>query len=321
MADNSAEVRQFLTTRRARVSPEQVGLPQVGHRRVPGLRRGEVATLAGVSIEYYTRLERGNLKSASDEVLEALAGALQLDEAERSHLADLARAARTRPSVRRTPSAGDGEALRPGVHRLLEAMTGSPAFVRNGRLDVLAMNRLGRALYAPMLLDPPGPSNMARFNFLDPRSRDLYPDWDVAADTAVALLRTEAGRAPFDRGLADLVGELSVRSEAFRTRWSAHDVRLHRTGTKSFQHPQVGRLELDFEAMELASPSRLVLTAYTAAAGTPSGDALELLAVLAATTDATTPAADPAGARTTRGTAADATHRASHPADEHRPHR
>lgn len=278
--DNRDEVRQFLTSRRAKITPQQAGLPvyDAGRRRVPGLRRQEVATLAGLSIDYYTQLERGRLSGVSESVLDAIARALQLDEAERAHLFDLCRAANTaaRPK-RRAP-----RAVRPVTLRIVEAMTDAPAIVRNRRLDVLAANPLGYALYAPLYPDPlhpdpTQPANLARFCFLDPRAADFYPQWDVAADTSVALLRTEAGRDPFDRDLSDLVGELSTRSEAFRVRWARHDVRLHRTGTKCFHHPLVGALELDFEAMDLSADDGLVLTAYSPAPGTPSHDGITLL--------------------------------------------
>ena len=280
--DNRSEVRQFLATRRAKITPEQAGLPFYGgNRRVPGLRREEVAMMAGVSADYYTRLEKGNLTGASDSVLHAVARALQLNEAEQAHLFDLARTANTAPSrvSRRQPA----PRVRPSVLRVLHSMTTTAAFVRNGRLDILAINQLGRALYAPVFDDPARPANLARFNFLDPRSIDFYPDWDAAADTSVALLHTEAGRDPYDRGLTDLIGELSTRSEAFRIRWAAHDVRLHRTGVKHFRHPAVGRLDLTFDAMEIPTDRGLTLTAYTAEPGTPSEENLRLLASWTAT--------------------------------------
>jgi hypothetical protein len=207
------------------------------------------------------RLERGNLSGVSDSVLNAIARALQLDEAERSHLYDLARAANTSTPARRRPAR---QQIRPGVRTLLDAMTDAPAFVRNGRLDVLAVNRLGEALYAPAFDTPDRPVNLARFCFLDPRADDFYPNWDDAADTTVALLRTEAGRDPYDRSLTDLVGQLATRSDEFRTRWAAHDVRLHHTGVKRFAHPVVGRLDLAFEAMPLPADPGLTLTAYNA---------------------------------------------------------
>ncbi|MFR9779594.1 helix-turn-helix domain-containing protein [Micromonospora sp. MS34] len=288
--DNRGEIREFLASRRARITPQQAGLPQFGGtRRVPGLRRAEVALLAGVSPDYYTRLERGNLTGVSDGVLEAIARALQLDEAERSHLFDLARAANTAPS--RTRRRTSGQQVRPSVQSLLDSMTDAPAFVRNGRLDILAANRLARALYAPVFDTPARPVNLARFCFLDPRATEFYPDWNDAANTTVALLRTEAGRDPYDRALTDLVGELATRSDDFRTRWAAHDVRLHHTGVKQFRHPVVGELTLGFEAMPLPADHGLTMTAYSAEPGTPAQDALRLLASWAATVEPTGSAA------------------------------
>ncbi|MGQ5261930.1 helix-turn-helix transcriptional regulator [Micromonospora sp. ZYX-F-536] len=280
--DTRDAVREFLASRRARITPEQAGLPSFGGiRRVAGLRRAEVAMLAGVSPDYYTRLERGNLSGVSDNVLDAIARALHLDEAERSHLHDLARAANTSPRTRRRPVK---QQIRPGVRSLLDAMTEAPAFVRNGRLDILAANQLGQALYAPAFDSPDRPVNLARFCFLDRRAEDLYADWDDAANTTVALLRTEAGRDPYDRALTDLVGELATRSDDFRTRWAAHNVRLHHTGVKQFHHPAVGRLDLAFEAMPLPADPGLTMTAYSAQVGTPAHDALRVLASWAATT-------------------------------------
>ena len=280
--DNRAEIREFLATRRAKITPEQAGLmPGNGRRRVPGLRREEVAVLAGVSTEWYVRLEKGHISGVSDEVLGAVVRALQLDEAERLHLFDLARAAKpSRPSRRRTR-----QTVRPSVLRILESMTGTPAFVRNARLDVLAINPLGRALYSPVFDDPARPANLARFCFLDPVSRDFYPGWDDVAHTTVALLRTEAGRDPYNRELTDLVGELATRSEQFRSRWAEHDVRLHQTGTKHFRHPVVGLLDVAFDALPLAAgeDQDLTMTCYTAEPGSPSDDALKLLASWAAT--------------------------------------
>ena len=281
--DNRNEVRDFLATRRAKLTPEQAGLPLYGgHRRVAGLRREEVALLAGVSVDYYTRLERGNLAGASDSVLESLARALQLDEAERAHLFDLARAANATAATRRRPPA---RRIRPSVQRILDAMTSAPAIVRNGRSDYVAANRLGRALYAPVFDSPAGPPNSARFAFLDARAPDFYADWDRTVRDLVAVLRAEAGRNPYDKGLTDLVGELSMRSELFRTLWASHDVRLHLTGTKRLHHPVVGDLELTYEAMELPVDQGLTLNVYTAEPGSPSADGLNLLASWAATQD------------------------------------
>lgn len=297
--DNRSEVREFLASRRAKITPQQAGLPAYGgNRRVPGLRREEVAMLAGVSAEYYARLERGNLSGVSESVLEALVRALQLDEAERAHLFDLARAANSTPRTRRPTQ----QRIRPGVQRLLDAMTDAAAYVRNGRLDIVAANRLGRALYSPVFDDPTRPVNLARFRFLNPRAHDFYPDWEESAHTTVALLRTEAGRAPYDRTLQNLIGELATRSEDFRTLWAAHNVRLHHTGVKNFHHPAVGDLSLPFEAMPLPADPGLTLTAFSADPGTAAHDALNLLASWAATlqqtehsdgTDTTPTADDP----------------------------
>ncbi|MGW6004544.1 helix-turn-helix transcriptional regulator [Oerskovia enterophila] len=288
--DLKAETRDFLTTRRARITPDRAGLPAYGtNRRVPGLRREEVAMLAGVSVDYYTRLERGSLGGVSEEVLEALAQALQLDEAEHRHLFDLARAANASGAARSRARRAPAPVLRPAVQRILDAMDGAPAFVRNGRLDVLGTNSLGRALYAPIYDSPERiankPVNTARFQFLDPdAAREFWGDrYDRIAHDAVAILRAEAGKNPFDSALTALVGELSTRSEDFRRLWASHDVRLHRTGTKVFHHPVVGRLELDYEALELPADAGLQLNVYTAVPGSPSDDGLKLLASWAAT--------------------------------------
>ena len=281
--DNRAEVKAFLSSRRARITPEQAGLTGYSrNRRVPGLRRSEVADLAGVSVEYYSQLERGNLRGVSDSVLDALARALRLDEAERTYLVDLVRAAGPATRARRAPRA---QQVRPSVARILNGMTAGPAFVHNGRLDVLAANPLAEALFAPVYADPARPVNHARFTFLDPRARDFWIDWDRAAGDAVAMLRTEAGRDPHDRGLIDLVGELSTRSDAFRVRWAAHDVRLHRTGRKHMRHPVVGELHLSYDVMELPADPGLLLIAVSVEPGSPDDDALRLLAAWAATHD------------------------------------
>ena len=283
--DNRTEVREFLATRRAKLTPDQAGVPLYGQRRrVPGLRREEVAQLAGLSTDYYTRLEKGNLRGASDSVLEAIARALQLDDAERAHLHDLARAARA-GAVRGPRRRTQPQQVRPSIQQLLDAMTAGVAFVRNGRLDVLAINPLGRAFYTPVLDTPARPANLARYCFLDPGAGEFYPDWDEAADTTVALLRTEAGRDPYDRTLTDLVGELATRSDAFRTRWAAHVVRLHHTGSKRFRHPLVGDLTVGFNATELPADPGLTLTVYTSEPGSGSAEKLALLASWAATSD------------------------------------
>ncbi|CUU57083.1 Helix-turn-helix domain-containing protein [Parafrankia irregularis] len=284
-ADNRAQVREFLISRRERITPEQAGLPAYGgaNRRVKGLRREEVALLAGVSVDYYVRMERGNLTGTSDAVLGCLATALQLDDAEREHLFDLARAAQPAPTRQRravTPDVTDG------IQRVLDAITEAPAWVRNARHDLLATNRLARALYAPVLADPRRPANTARFIYLDPASRAFFADWERAADDTAGMLRSEAGRNPHDRQLIELIGELSTRSAQFRTRWAAHNVRFHRTGRKRLHHPVIGALDLTFEAMEFPSHPGLTLVVYTAPTGTPAADGLRLLASWAATTEA-----------------------------------
>jgi hypothetical protein len=291
--DNGNEIRDFLVSRRARITPQQAGLPAYGgNRRVAGLRREEVALLAGVSIDYYTRLERGRAHGASDSVLEGIARALHLDEAERAHLFDLARA--TAQAGPRGPRRPVPQQIRPSVRRILDSMTATPAYVRNARLDILAANRLGAALFAPVLAGPAQPPNNARFLFLDPAAPAFYPDWERQAQDVVAVLRTEAGRSPHDKALSNLVGELSTRSEHFRTWWAAHNVRFHRTGIKRFHHPAVGDLTLTYEALDLAADEGLRISAYSAEPGTPSDDALKLLASWAVTLDqaAAVPAPD-----------------------------
>lgn len=277
-----SDIREFLASRRAKITPQQAGLPAYGgNRRVPGLRREEVAQLAGVSIDYYVRLERGHLAGASDAVLHAVADALQLDDAERRHLFDLARAAARHPASRGGRMRGP---LPDSVLRVLRSMTDCPAFIRNGRLDILATNTLGRALYAPLFPDPTSETvNIARSQFLAPGGRDFFPDRDESVNTTVSLLRAEAGRAPQDTELTALIGELVTRSEEFRTAWAKPDIRPHHTGRISFRHPAVGVLTLDCDAMELTAQPGLTLTAYSAAPGTPDHDTLRLLTTWAAT--------------------------------------
>ncbi|MEW2354581.1 helix-turn-helix transcriptional regulator [Spirillospora sp. NPDC029432] len=277
--DQRSQIREFLTSRRARITPGEVGLASYGARRVPGLRRAEVAQLAGVSVEYYSRLERGDLSGVSDQVLDSLARALRLDEEERIHLEDLARAAGPAPRRRHRPGT---TTVRPGVQRLLDSMTDAPALVMNGRGDILALNALGRVLYAPMIeAARGGVPNHARFIFLDSRSRTFWGDWERAADDTVALLQAEAGRDPFNKQLTDLIGELSTRSETFRARWARHDVRQYHQGAKPLRHPVVGTLHLTYEALELAA-DKLTLVAYSAEPGTDTEDKLRLLASWAA---------------------------------------
>ena len=287
--DRRTEIRDFLTTRRARVTPGQAGLkpsPLDGTRRVPGLRREEVALLAGVSVPYYTRLERGDARGATDAVLDAIARALQLDDAERAHLFDLVRAANATAADARTQRHPSRRTLRPELWNMLEAMSGVPAYIRNGRLDLLAGNALARALFAPVFDSPARPVNSARFTFLDPAAAEFYPDWDAVADQNVATLRAEVGRNPYDKALSDLIGELSTRGDTFRQRWAAHEVHRHTTGAKRLNHPIVGELTVNYEAMELAADEGLFLIVCSAAAGSRDADALKLLASWDATSQA-----------------------------------
>ena len=281
--DNRAEVREFLMSRRAKVTPADAGLVAGANRRVAGLRRTEVALLAGVSVEYYAKLERGAIAGASASVLEAIAEALQLDDTERAHLFDLARAADGIPTSGRARKRPTRMSVsRPSLTWALDAITDGVAFVRNQQQDLLATNALGRIFYRQLIGDGGRTPNMARFQFLDPASREFYPDWDLFAQMCVDVMRAEAGRDPHDRGLQDLVGELSTRSETFRRLWGAHNVRTHGTGTKRFHHPDVGELVLAYEELAITAEPGLVLLVYTAEPGSPSAERLRLLASLAA---------------------------------------
>ncbi|WP_226534090.1 helix-turn-helix transcriptional regulator [Microbacterium paraoxydans] len=281
--DNRAEVREFLMSRRAKVSPEQAGLPAGPNRRVDGLRRAEVAMLAGVSVEYYAKLERGAISGASASVLDAVSGALQLDDTERAHLFDLARAADGIPASgrprRRASKPGN---LRPSLHWAVDSIADGIAFVRNTHQDILATNELGRAFYSPLIGDGGRTPNLARFQFLDPASHEFYPDWDLFAEMCVAIMRAEAGRDPHDKSIQELVGELSTRSDVFRRLWGAHDVRSHGAGTKRFHHPVVGELILAYEELAITADPGSVLMIYTAEPGSPSAERLRLLASWAA---------------------------------------
>jgi DNA-binding XRE family transcriptional regulator len=275
--DPRDELRDFLLTRRARLTPARAGITSFGPRRVAGLRREEVAQLAGVSTDYYTRLEKGKVGNPSDSVLEAVSRVLELDQAEHTHLLDLVRAG-ARPSGPMSRPRPGGAAPRPSLQWMVDAMSDAAAMVVGPFLDVVAMNHLARALYAPML-DGAGDDrlNFARFAFLDPAAHDLYPDWDGAARVAVAQLRLAAGKHPRSRVLSALVGELATQSAEFRTLWARHEVRLHFAGTKSFDHPAVGALELSYHSVELPSDPGHTLTIYNAVPATPSADALRLL--------------------------------------------
>lgn len=277
--DNRAEVREFFMTRRARVSPEAAGLSAGPNRRVPGLRRSEVAALAGLSVEYYAKLERGSIAGASASVLDSVARALQLDDTEHAHLLDLARAADGIPtSARARRRSSKSSAPRPSLEWALESITGGIAFVRDSRQNLLAVNELGRAFYAPVIGDGGRTPNLARFQFLDPVAREFYPDWDLFAEMCVAIMRAEAGRDPHDKAMQDLVGELSTRSDTFRRLWASHNVRTHGSGTKRFQHPIVGELVLAYEEFALTAEPGNVMLIYTAEPGSASAERLRLLA-------------------------------------------
>jgi transcriptional regulator with XRE-family HTH domain len=283
---NRGEIREFLVSRRAKITPAQADLPAGARRRVAGLRREEVAILAGVSTEWYTRLEKGHIGGVSEDVLDAVARALRLDDDERTYLFDLARSSRR---ARRTVSRRTDVEVPPRVQWMLDSMTMSSAFVRNGRTDIVAGNALARALLAPMFdsatSDEHGRPNIARYIFLDLGARDFFVDWDAACAATAALLRAEAGREPHDQALRELIGELSTSSSEFRSRWAAHDVLMRHHGVKRLRHPDVGHLELTFQSLDLPLSGRAVhdLITYTAEPGTVSEDRLKLLAIGAAT--------------------------------------
>ncbi|MCG7309897.1 helix-turn-helix transcriptional regulator [Brachybacterium sp. ACRRE] len=284
--DPITELREFLASRRARVRPEDAGLPAFGsHRRVEGLRREEVALLAGISVEYYTRMERGRVGSVSEEVLRGIARALLLDDIESEHLGRLVRAAGARrgPAARSPRPVGAAPSgVSDTVHRMLD-MLPAPAFVRNGRFDVLAANAMGRALYSPVIESMSEP-NTARFAFLVPSAQQFFVDFPGAQRDVVAFLHAEAGRDPFSKDLQDLVGELSTRSDRFRELWAEQDVKLHRAGTKHLRHLLVGEMVLDYEAFEISASPGLRLNVYTAAPGSSAADALAVLGSWAAST-------------------------------------
>ena len=272
------DVREFLISRRANITPAKAGLPDFGEeRRVPGLRREEVARLAGVSLDYYTQLERGNIRGASESVLNAISRALQLDDVEREHLFDLARTIPTTPATRSrsqtTPS------VRPSVQRVLDNMA-VPAVVVNAQQDLIASNHMGRALFSPHFeADRP---NLARFIFLDPRARDFYVDWALARSMTAAMLRLEAGRDPLNSDLTTLIGELSTLSPQFRQDWADRDVHEHRTGRKVYRHPEVGEMDITFDVFELPGEPGLSISTFSVEEGSESADKLALLATWAA---------------------------------------
>jgi transcriptional regulator with XRE-family HTH domain len=280
MSEGNAELRAFLRTRRARLAPEQAGLPaRPGIRRVPGLRREEVAQLAGVSIDYYIRLERGRDLNVSESVLKALARALRLNETERTHLLALARLRRPPSGHRPTPT----QRVRPGLLQTLNALSDVPALVIGRRCDVLATNAAARALFTDFDALPRRERNLVRFLFLDDAARRFYLDWPEAARSAVASLHLYAGRNPEDAQLTELVDELSVRDPDFRRWWADHDVHRHSYGAHRFHHPVVGELTLNYEALAHTADPEQLLGLHTAEPGSRSERALRLLVSYAAT--------------------------------------
>lgn len=283
------EIREFLTSRRANVTPAEVSLPDFGdERRVPGLRREEVAELAGVSTDYYTRLERGNIQGASDSVLNAIARALRLTDVEREHLFALARP--VSPRERQAPA----RTVRPSLQRMLDSFT-TPAVIYDVTQEIIASNVLGRALFAPHF-ESERP-NMARFIFLDSRAPEFYLDWPMACSMTAATLRLEVGRDPLNEDLTALIGELSTRSPQFRRDWADNDVHEHRTGTKGYRHPVVGEIELQFDNLEAPGEPGLQILTYTADPGSTAAEKLAFLASWAATGEEPGPSGDDAGSR------------------------
>ncbi|MBV9513906.1 MAG: helix-turn-helix domain-containing protein [Mycobacteriaceae bacterium] len=274
--DIAKDIKEFLTTRRARLQPDEVGLSPGPRRRVPGLRREEVAQLAGVSSEYYTKIERGNVTGVSDDVLHAIAHALRLTDDETAHLFNLARAAVTTRGgtrARRTsqPTIPDG------MQDLMDSMLDAPAIVMTGSLDILAANPLGRALYGPVFDRATGTPNLARFIFFDPTAEQLFPEWGKTADEAVGLLQAEAARSPHSPAITQIVGELATRSDQFRTRWAAHNVTAHRHGSKRFLHAALGELTLTYNVLTVAAAPGLSFVGYTAEPKSPSAQAIQIL--------------------------------------------
>ncbi|KYH43133.1 helix-turn-helix transcriptional regulator [Branchiibius sp. NY16-3462-2] len=279
--DANPEASDFLRSRRDRISPSEAGIISGSNRRVPGLRREEVAFLSGVSVDYYARLERGNLAGVSTEVLDALARVLRLDDAETTHLYDLAQSAATASPARRR-TAAPGAAVRPGLQTFIDSITRSAVWIRDERMDLVSCNALGRAVYAPVIEDPSSRGGNTLFTFLSPAAPAYFVDWARAADDTVATLRLHLGRNPRDKAISDLVGELTTRSDEFTRRWATHNVRHHRAGTKRIHHPSVGIIELSYEALLLPDRPNWTMFAFTPAPETPSAERLALLGSLAA---------------------------------------
>jgi hypothetical protein len=272
--DTRSEITSFLSSRRAKLSPEEAGVPLYGgRRRVPGLRREEVAQLAGVSTDYYARLERGKVAGASREVLEAIARALQLDQDEREHLFDLVKISQTRTAPRRGATAST---VRAGLQLVLDSIS-TPAYLQNARLDRLAANRMGRALYSHPMDGSQDRFNYALWLFLDPRAHEFHRDFDAAKHNVVALLHAATAKDPYDQGLIDVIGRLSTQSEEFRNYWASHDIFRYRRGAKLLTHSQMGDLEFGYESFELPTDPGLVMLVYTVEPGSPTAEAMQIL--------------------------------------------
>lgn len=276
--DADRRIHEFLKTRREGLTPHDVGLPwQMEGRRVRGLRREEVASLAGVSVDYYTRLEQGRAKNVSEQVLNAVADALRLDELERGHLIRLANPHRDRRAER--PARADR--VPPSVQLVLDGLPGSPAYVRDRCMNVIASNQLWRALFDNMDGHPGRRPNIARWTFLDPRSTEAYPGWATVAREIVHTLRASAAVQPGDTRLTQLLGELSARSEEFATWWAENRVFERSRGAKHVRNAVVGDLHLNYDAFAVVGSDDLTLVVYTADRGSPSEDRLDLLAAWA----------------------------------------
>ncbi|MCG7210114.1 helix-turn-helix domain-containing protein [Streptomyces arenae] len=269
------ELGEFLKARRGELSPCTVGLPSTSPRRVPGLRRDEVAKLASISTGYYTRLEQGHIQP-SGPILQVLTHVLHLNDDQRGQLFELASKDSARPRRHRV------QKVQPVLQRLLDDLTFTPAVVMGRRLDVLAWNALGAALVTDFSRIPEKHRNYVRILFTDPAMRTLYADWDCTARLCVAMLRMEAAKYPQDARLAALVGELSVQDDDFRTWWGNHRASSVTIGAKALHHPIAGDLTLHWDTLTVGTASDQHLTVWTAEPGTPSGDGLRLLASWAA---------------------------------------
>jgi transcriptional regulator with XRE-family HTH domain len=271
------ELGAFLKARRAELSPSDVGLPGGGtHRRVAGLRREEVAQLAAISTDYYTRLEQGRI-SASAPVLAALARVLRLTDDERAYMYELAGKTAAAKPRRRAP-----QKVKPHMQRILDHITDTPAIVMTPIHDILAWNPLAAALMIDFGEVPERERNFLRLIFTDPRMRALYPDWEGLARSVISYIRMEAARNPDDPRLAELIGELSIRDREFRQWWAGHDVAFKRRGARTYNHPVVGEITLEWDTLTSDAEPDQQLIVYTAEPGSTSEQALRILASWAA---------------------------------------